>query len=78
MSSTKAAGRNPGPSKGPVAEEADNGPKPLAATLMQEFKNLQDKFKNDDETETKGKLVFRIILVVIYWIYSLQSLLIST
>ena len=29
--------------------------RPLAATLMAEFQNLKDKFKNDDDFEQRGK-----------------------
>lgn len=32
----------------------DSNPKPLAATLLQEFQNLKDKFKNEDDTSEKG------------------------
>lgn len=35
-------------------EETETAPKPLAATLMQEFQNLKDKFKNEDEVQEKG------------------------
>lgn len=39
----------------PAPEEAESsGPKPLAATLLQEFQNLKDKFKNEDEAQEKG------------------------
>eukprot|EP01038_Epipyxis_sp_PR26KG_P005402 gene5402-7486_t len=34
-------------------EEADSTPKPLAATLLQEFQNLKDKFKNEDDTQER-------------------------
>lgn len=36
-------------------EEADGGPKPLAATLLQEFQNLKDKFKNEDDGQERGE-----------------------
>jgi hypothetical protein len=53
--SYKTGTRNPTPARGvSSAEEAESGPKPLAATLMQEFKNLQDKFKNDEDSLEKG------------------------
>jgi hypothetical protein len=42
-----------GPPK-PVEESADGVPKPLAATLMAEFQNLKDKFKNEDDVQEKG------------------------
>lgn len=31
------------------------GSKPLTATLLQEFQNLKDKFKNEDDVQEKGK-----------------------
>ena len=34
---------------GRVVDESDGLQKPLAATLIQEFQNLKDKFKEDDE-----------------------------
>ena len=43
-----------GPPK-PVEESADGVPKPLAATLMAEFQNLKDKFKNEDDVQEKGR-----------------------
>jgi hypothetical protein len=36
-------------------EEVDGMPKPLAATLLQEFQNLKDKFKNEDDGAEKGE-----------------------
>ena len=41
---------------GKPSEDADSGPKPLAATLLQEFQNLKDKFKNEDDDNDKGKI----------------------
>jgi hypothetical protein len=35
--------------------ETSAGHKPLAATLLQEFQNLKDKFKNEDDAQDKGK-----------------------
>eukprot|EP01041_Mallomonas_annulata_P000651 gene651-1260_t len=35
------------------SEEQDSTPKPLAATLLQEFQNLKDKFKNEDDDQDK-------------------------
>ena len=36
--------------------DAANDPqKPLSATLLQEFQNLKDKFKNDDDVQEKGE-----------------------
>lgn len=34
--------------------EDDNSPKPLSTAIMQELANLKEKFKNDDEEDTKG------------------------
>lgn len=34
-------------------DESDLSPKPLSATLLQEFQNLKDKFKNEDGEEIK-------------------------
>lgn len=52
MSKTQSSSR--GPSSRAPPEESESGPKPLAATLLQEFQNLKDKFKNEDETQEKG------------------------
>ena len=38
-------------------DESDSGQKPLAATLLQEFQNLKDKFKNEDDSNEKGVLI---------------------
>lgn len=32
----------------------EDGQKPLAATLLQEFQNLREKLKNEDDGEVKG------------------------
>jgi hypothetical protein len=40
--------------RGPPEESQDGVPKPLAATLLQEFQNLKDKFKNEDDIQEKG------------------------
>lgn len=37
-----------------TVEDGENGSKPLAATILQEFQNLKDKFKNEDEGYEKG------------------------
>ena len=47
-------GRHPGRQTGQVPDEM-NGEKPLAATLMAEFQNLKDKFKNEDDEYDRGK-----------------------
>ena len=36
------------------ADETEVTSKPLAATLLQEFQNLKDKFKNEDDVQEKG------------------------
>jgi hypothetical protein len=53
MSSSKAGSRNQQASRN-GAEESEQSPKPLTATLMQEIQNLKDKFKNEDELQEKG------------------------
>ncbi len=52
--STKTGSRNSAPGRGALLTEETDGPKPLAQTLLQEFKNLQDKFKNDEDSLEKG------------------------
>ena len=42
----------------------DQANKPLAATLMQEFQNLKDKFKNEDDSTDKGHLSIVDILYI--------------
>jgi hypothetical protein len=37
-------------------EGDSSNPKPLASSLLQEFQNLKDKFKNEDENAEKGLL----------------------
>jgi len=56
MSSAKQPAQSkPGAGVGRQGQEpADASNKPLAATLMQEFQNLKDKFKNEDESADKG------------------------
>ena len=50
---SKGVGRGQGKNAPGIREEVDST-KPLAATLMQEFQNLKDKFKNEDEEYDKG------------------------
>lgn len=38
-------------------DEGEGGNRPLASTLLQEFQNLKDKFKNEDEVQERGELV---------------------
>eukprot|EP01032_Pedospumella_encystans_P036999 gene36999-41888_t len=52
--SNKAGSRNQHPGRSAV-DESDLSPKPLSATLLQEFQNLKDKFKNEDGEEIKGE-----------------------
>ena len=55
----KAGSRNQLSAKSQVDVSAaadDSNPKPLAATLLQEFQNLKDKFKNEDDTTEKGMI----------------------
>lgn len=35
-------------------DETENAPKPLAATLLQEFQNLREKLKSEDDSQEKG------------------------
>jgi hypothetical protein len=59
--SSMAAYKNKGsrnPEKGFITkpvDDSDSTPKPIAATLMQEFQNLKDKFKNEDGEAEKGE-----------------------
>jgi hypothetical protein len=52
----------------PPEESQDGVPKPLAATLLQEFQNLKDKFKNEDDIQEKGSLYLNYISRRIYYI----------
>lgn len=38
----------------PESTQNDATSKPIASTLMQEFQNLKDKFKSDDDNADKG------------------------
>lgn len=44
-------------------EDLDGNTKPLSSAILQEFQNLKDKFKNEDEGYEKGivspKLLFK-------------------
>ena len=42
----------------------ESNPKPLAATLMQEFQNLKDKFKNEDEGQEKGIFIYLQCIII--------------
>lgn len=51
------AAKGPSRSHAPKGGDVPNDPvsqKPLTATLLQEFQNLKDKFKNDDDVQEKG------------------------
>lgn len=50
---SKGVGKNQGQGKGTTGRSEDVDPK-LSSTLMQEFQNLKDKFKNEDEEYEKG------------------------
>lgn len=54
MNTNSKSNRASNQSKAP--EDVDGGGKPLAATLLQEFQNLREKLKNEDEYQDKGKL----------------------
>ena len=59
MNTSKGQGKfNQGMSQR-LGEEDQNGNKPLASTLLQEFQNLKDKFKTEDEGYEKGKIDIR-------------------
>jgi hypothetical protein len=47
-----------------ATEDSELSPKPLSATLLQEFQNLKDKFKNDEDNMEKG-------MCFIHWIFKL-------
>lgn len=51
MMNTKSSSRG-GVSSSKNNEESD--PKPLSTTLLQEFQNLKDKFKNEDDNQDRG------------------------
>lgn len=54
-----------------MMEDPNGGEKPLAATLLQEFQNLKDKFKNEDDENDKGaKLsIFPLQVVLLLILY---------
>ncbi len=54
MSTAKGGGAKPATRGAGQSEETEGGSKPLAATLLQEFQNLKDKFKNEDDGVDKG------------------------
>jgi hypothetical protein len=57
------SGRIQTPSRPGPIDESDPAPKPLAATLLQEFQNLKDKFKNEDDGTERGS---SFILLIFY------------
>lgn len=54
-SRSNASGSAHAESAGGDSADTSNANKPLAATLLQEFQNLKDKFKNEDDSQDKGK-----------------------
>jgi hypothetical protein len=64
--STKTASSNKNAPRANTEETEAPASKPLAATLLQEFQNLKDKFKNEDDTTEKGFFCFEMS-------FSLQS-----
>jgi hypothetical protein len=52
-------------------ETTDPSNKPLAATLLQEFQNLKDKFKNEDESTDRGIFIIPCLFVFYFFLYSL-------
>jgi hypothetical protein len=53
-------GKNASKQQSMKTTEDDVSPKPLSATLLQEFQNIKDKFKNEDEEGEKGEVVFTL------------------
>jgi hypothetical protein len=54
-----------GPPAKSTAEDAESSnPKPLTTTILQEFQNFKDKFKNEDETQEKGKLYCAYLFLI--------------
>jgi hypothetical protein len=56
---SKSGSRGQAPSR---VDESEVAPKPLAATLLQEFQNLKDKFKNEDDVLEKGNFIAHLFL----------------
>ena len=54
-SRSNASGSAHAESAGGDAADSSAANKPLAATLLQEFQNLKDKFKNEDDSQDKGR-----------------------
>jgi hypothetical protein len=52
---SKGPNRGHAPVKAGDATVETQGQKPLTATILQEFQNLKDKFKNDDDVQEKGR-----------------------
>ena len=55
---SKGPSRGHAPAKAGDALVETQGQKPLTTTILQEFQNLKDKFKNDDDVQEKGNLPF--------------------
>ena len=54
---SKGPNRGHTPAKVGDAPQETQGQKPLTATILQEFQNLKDKFKNDDDVQEKGTAI---------------------
>lgn len=55
MNTTKGLGKsNQAAQQSQKTEEEQNANKPLTTTLLQEFQNLKDKFKSEDDSQEKG------------------------
>jgi hypothetical protein len=56
----------------PVIEAEGGDIKPLANTILQEFQNLKNKFKNDDEEQQKGtksrSTITEIFVVIVFFL----------
>lgn len=51
---SKGPNRGHAPSKAGDNSNETPGQKPLTTTILQEFQNLKDKFKSDDDVQEKG------------------------
>jgi hypothetical protein len=54
---SKGVGKGQGQGRGGGAGRAEEMDPKLSSTLMQEFQNLKDKFKNEDEEHEKGTIL---------------------
>ena len=62
MNTTKGLGKSNQANSQP-AQKVDEEPssKPLTTQLMQEFQNLKDKFKSEDDGQEKGNILDKIL-----------------